>query len=250
MSRIAAQIQRLEEREPEWAIGPAEEVKPSFPEVRGLEKPPVDLLSEEDLKSQWELDENHARVSDWREILERLALDMQEQSKQPFSIRTRQISALSAFVPFVLAIMAAAVKHLPQMPMLSVWSKITWFIAFPMFLAMTGAFVGFLIGIMLDSMEAQAKRRPAASSKREGASEYGAAMAAASGVRTSVWVAVEDLEPNQRVAETVTGENGTPILLRHTLLKPSHIELLKKQNIQKIRVEAMKYPEGELALAG
>lgn len=111
--------------------------------------------------------------------------------------------------------------------------------------------MGFLIGLMLDTIEAQARYSARNKKDDRRGMAAGHPSAAPGGVKGSVWVAVEDLEPNQRVAETVVGENGTPLLLRHTLLKPAHLELLKSQNIRKIKVEVLKYPgDGDFALAG
>jgi hypothetical protein len=259
ISKIAAQIERLEAHSEEWARDPVNLV-PSPPPPDNIQDPaevpesPENgdvLLFSEDASSLWENEADHAMLEFWGETLRRLVLDMKEQSKQPFSTRTRQISALCAFVPFVFSILAAAIQHLPNMPSLSFWSKITWFITFPMFLAMTGAFVGFLIGVMLDSLEAQNRLRGVYREEEEEAPVGVASAGIAPGLKTGVWVSIEDLEPNQRVAETVVGENGTPILLRHTLLKPVHLEMLRKQEIKKVKVEAMKYPgDGDLALAG
>jgi hypothetical protein len=183
--------------------------------------------------------------------VQRLARDMRKKSKQPFSNRTKQISVLLAFVPFVVSMLAAGLRFMPMMPAMPLWSKMTWFIAFPMFMGVTGGLVGFLIGVMLDTIDNQVSLKGESDVDSE-ASETGHSSAISSpGVKTSVWVAVDDLEPNQRVAETVLGQDGTPLLLRHTLLKPSHIDILKNQNIEKIRVEAVKYPtEGDLAIAG
>jgi hypothetical protein len=199
----------------------------------------------------WEIGSDHANLVDWRGILRKLAMDMKEKSMQPFSVRTRQISALCAFVPFVLSVLSAAIRYLPNMPSMPLWSKVTWFIAFPIFLSMTGAFIGFLIGIMLDSFESQNRNQNNSREPEDASSDWRSAQEGPRSMKSAVWVAVEDLEPNQRVAETVNGEDGTPILLRHTLLKPTHIDLLRRQNVRKVKVEVMKYTnEGDLALAG
>ncbi|MCA9423518.1 MAG: hypothetical protein KC931_03330 [Candidatus Omnitrophica bacterium] len=175
---------------------------------------------------------------------------MARKSKDPFSGRTRQITVLCAFVPFVCSILGAGIRFMPQMPYLSLWQKITYFIAFPIFLAVAGAFVGFLIGVMLDTLERQVEQKELT---RMGSGESGAGSPAESPStqKMTVWIDVEDLEENQRVAETVSGEDGTPVLLRHTLLKPSHIQMLKDQNIERIKVELVKYPAGgDLVFAG
>lgn len=253
LSRIAAQIERLEANTAEWAESPPNsqpaERKPSRDHESGIfEK---SKISPDYPTSQWENGSIHANLSYWRGTLNRLVLDMKEQSRHPFSLRTLQIAALCAFVPFVLAVLSAAIRFMPQMPSMSLWSKITWFMAFPIFLSMTGAFVGFLIGLMLDTFETQMHPPHSIKTSSGEASPQRVDAPSSQVMKSAVWVAVEDLEPNQRVAETVIGENGTPILLRHTLLKPNHLELLKKQNIRKVKVEVMKYSsEGDLALVG
>lgn len=251
LSRIAAQIERLEANTAEWAVEPpvnqGEGGSAKADHDSGIfEKSKISL---ENRAPQWENGSNHANLFYWRGILKRLALDMKEQSRHPFSLRTLQIAALCAFVPFVLSVLSAAIRYMPHMPSMPLWSKVTWFIAFPIFLSMTGAFVGFLIGLMLDTFESQI--HPTHNNKNTSGqvSSFHTDSPTNQLLKSAVWVAVEDLEPNQRVAETVIGENGTPILLRHTLLKPSHLELLKNQNIKKVKVEVMKYSnEGDLAL--
>jgi hypothetical protein len=257
INRIAAQIDRLESNTSEWAVDP-----PGLGMV-GLETvddtgpiPPLGLAAQTgDSKVEssllWEKGPDHAIVVDWRGILRKLAVDMKEKSIQPFSVRTRQISALCAFVPFVLSVLSAAIRYLPNMPSMALWSKVTWFIAFPIFLSMTGAFIGFLIGIMLDSIESQNRNQSHHRESDESSDDWRTVTEGPRSMKSAVWVAIEDLEPNQRVAETVMGEDGTPILLRHTLLKSTHIELLRRQNVRKVKVEVMKYAnEGDLALAG
>lgn len=257
ISRIAAQINRLESNTSEWAVDPPELG------MKGLETtldsrplPPLGFFpkvggTEAESSLLWEKGADHATLIDWRGILGKLAVDMKEKSMQPFSVRTRQISALCAFVPFVLSVLSAAIRYLPNMPSMALWSKVTWFIAFPIFLSMTGAFIGFLIGVMLDSLESQNRNQSNNRSAEDNMSDWRASAEGQRSVKSAVWVAVEDLEPNQRVAETVMGEDGTPILLRHTLLKPTHIDLLRRQNVKKVKVEVMKYAnEGDLALAG
>jgi len=257
ITRIEAQINRLESNTSEWAADP-----PAIG-VIGLEStdeaipiPPLGLAvepDESDMESSllWEKGSNHANLVDWRGILRKLAVDMKEKSMQPFSIRTRQISALCAFVPFFLSVVSAAIRYLPNMPSMPLWSKVAWFIAFPIFLSMTGALIGFLIGIMLDAFETQNRNQRNTRESEEPVEDWRVSAEGPRSIKSSVWVAVEDLEPNQRVAETVMGEDGTPILLRHTLLKPTHIELLRRQNVRKVKVEVIKYSnEGDLALAG
>jgi K+-sensing histidine kinase KdpD len=261
LSRIAAQIERLESTTSDWAKDtlPEEEIRvsqtqaihaprQSVPDVTGK----VDRYLEKKEPFLWENRFDHANLISLREITKRLAVEMKERAMQPLSARTRQISALCAFIPFVLSVLSAAIRFMPNMPSLSFWSKITWFIAFPIFLSMTGSFVGFLIGIMLDSFESQVKSQSQHRSEDYDLSPARNTLAGGSQTaKAAVWVAVEDLEPNQRVAETVLGDDGTPILLRHTLMKPNHLDLLKKQNIKKIKVEVVKYSnEGEMALAG
>ncbi|NUN95704.1 MAG: hypothetical protein HUU16_05995 [Candidatus Omnitrophica bacterium] len=264
LSRIAAQIERLDSRVEEWApLDPWEGLEESLPTEEGQTpfEDPRDIRDIDErhpgegpdggVTFQWENDLTRAILPFRGGSFGRLVQEMRGTSKEPFSHRTKQISVLCAFVPFFISVMAAAIRHLPYMPSMSVWAKITWFLAFPMFLAVTGAFVGFLIGIMLDTVEAQAKQ--AAASRRNEVTRLEPTFQTVSpgGMKSAVWVAVEDLEPNQRVAETVLGEDGTPLLLRHTLLKPSHLEMLRKTNVQKVKVEAVKYPtEGDLALAG
>jgi sensor histidine kinase regulating citrate/malate metabolism len=139
---------------------------------------------------------------------------------------------------------------MPQMPYLSLWEKITFFIAFPIFLAVAGAFVGFLIGVMLDTLERQIEQKEMTRSETL-QSRDSERLEIANTQKMSVWVEVGDLEENQRVAETVTGEDGTPILLRHTLLKPSHIQMLKDQNVDRIKIDLVKHPvSADLAFAG
>ncbi len=257
ISRIAAQINRLESTTADWAVDP-----PGLG-MKGIETtavsdviPPLGLFpksvgSEMEPSLLWEKGADHATLKDWRGILRKLAVDMKDKSMQPFSVRTRQISALCAFVPFVLSVLSAAIRYLPNMPSMPLWSKVTWFIAFPIFLSMTGAFIGFLIGVMLDSLESQNRSQSSIRNSEEYVNDWRASAEGQRTMKSAVWVAVEDLEPNQRVAETVMGEDGTPILLRHTLLKPTHIDLLRRQNVKKVKVEVMKYAnEGDLALAG
>lgn len=257
ISKIAAQISRLESTASEWAVDPPglgmgqlDNGVPSGPlPPLGLKTQPEEYKMEPSLL--WENGPDRAILVDWRGILKKLAVDMKEKSMQPFSVRTRQISALCAFVPFVLSVLSAAIRYLPNMPSMPLWSKVTWFIAFPIFLSMTGAFIGFLIGVMLDSFESQNRNHRDNRDSGDGLSDWRSASEGTRSVKSAVWVAVEDLEPNQRVAETVMGEDGTPLLLRHTLLKPTHIELLRRQNVKKVKVEVMKYAnEGDLALAG
>jgi len=256
LSRIAAQMERMDSNQEEWAPALEAEPTPSSDqaeieetaeiETASAETSPVDAEEE---REGWENLSDRANL----EIggrLKRLARQMRANSKHPFSIRTKQISALLAFTPFVFSILVAVVRFMPVMPTMQLWSKVTWFIAFPIFLGTTGAFIGFLIGVLLDTLEAQAatagvegNRKTARISRPPGDSEMG--------IKSSVWVRVEDLEPDQRVAETVAGTDGTPILLRNTLLRRSHIDILKNQRIEKVRVEVMKYPpEGDLAMAG
>lgn len=257
ISRIAAQINRLEATTSEWAVDPSEmgmiglentdETGPIPP--LGLASPPDESEMESSLL--WEKGADHANLVDWRGTLRKLAVDMKEKSMQPFSVRTRQISALCAFVPFVLSVLSAAIRYLPIMPSMPLWSKVAWFIAFPIFLSMTGALIGFLIGIMLDSIETQNRNQRNTKDSEETVEDWRVSVEGPRSIKSAVWVAVEDLEPNQRVAETVMGEDGTPILLRHTLLRSTHIDLLRRQNVRKVKVEVMKYTnEGDLALAG
>lgn len=264
LSRIAAQIERLDSRVEEWGASPeGEELDPRAPgEDRFTTSDEYDDAqvgsgggaegeNPEAVTFQWENDLARAILPMRGGSLGRLVQEMREKSKEPFSHRTKQISVLCAFVPFFVSVMAAGIRHLPYMPSMSVWSKITWFLAFPMFMAVTGAFVGFLIGIMLDTLETQARQAAAARRNEVTRLEPTVPAVTPGGMKSSVWVAVEDLEPNQRVVETVLGEDGTPLLLRHTLLKPSHLEMLRKTHVQKVKVEAVKYPtEGDLALAG
>ncbi len=257
ISRIAAQLDRLESTSSIWAVDPPELGMGGLEATRESEPiPPLGLVSQPEESSMessllWENGADHATLTDWRGILRKLAVDMKEKSMQPFSVRTRQISALCAFVPFVLSVLSAAIRYLPNMPSMPLWTKVTWFIAFPIFLSMTGALIGFLIGIMLDSIESQNRNQRNTRVFEDNTEEWLTSAEGSRTMKSAVWVAVEDLEPNQRVAETVLGEDGTPILLRHTLLKPTHIDLLRRQNVRKVKVEVMKYTnEGDLALAG
>ena len=257
LSRIAAQIERLEANSAEWTSDPIDlqmeplELQPDTERIPPLGIQEDMLEPEVESSLLWEKGEDHAILVDWRGILKQLAVDMREKSMQPFSIRTRQISALCAFVPFILSVLSAAIRYLPHMPSMTLWSKVTWFIAFPIFLSMTGALIGFLIGIMLDSFESQVRHGSGSHTSQDNPSDWHPPQEGPRTTKSAVWVAVEDLEPNQRVAETVMGQDGTPLLLRHTLLKPSHLELLRKQNVKKVKVEIMKYAgEGGLALAG
>jgi hypothetical protein len=148
--------------------------------------------------------------------------------------------------------MIASVRFMPNLPSMALWSKFTWFLGIPIVLAVAGSLVGFVVGVMLDTLERQSENTAAAGrSSSSSSSEPVELLTAPSGTKSSAWVSVEDLQPNQRLAETVVGPEGTPILLRHTLLKPSHIEMLREQNVAKVQIEAMTYPSGgELAVAG
>jgi len=252
LARIAAQIERLESRQAEW-IPPSIEGRSennSSPPVRRREEGRGSLPTGKcGFAFQWDWRRFLVIVRVWGDHIERLARAMRQQASPPFSLRTQQIAVLCAFVPFAISILWAGIRFIPNLPALPLWTKITWFVALPMFLAMAGALVGFLIGVLLDSLERRAVEGQRSSS--EGGSLGAGVSAGQVGTRSGVWVAVEDLEPNQRVADTVMGPDGTPILLRHTLLKPSHIEMLKKQNVAKVKIEAVKYSSnGELAMAG
>ena len=256
LARISVQMERLESRESEWAVEPAAYVTRSTSVADPFGGRESVFPKEGNRGSlfgflfgcAWERFVVILKV--WEDQIERLVWEMRQQAKQPFSIRTQQISVLCAFFPFAIAVLTAGVRFMPRMPSLPLWSKITWFVALPVFLAMAGALVGFVIGVLLDSLERQV-REQADSKAGESSEPVAMPVPPAAGVRSGVWVAVEDLEPNQRVAETVTGADGSPILLRHTLLQPTHIEMLKNQGVGKIRVEVMKYPaENDVAVAG
>ena len=253
LARISAQVERLEARESEWARDTVSSVdvrmEADEPGSRGVRREGFLVGNALEPQYRWDWRPLRANIKGWGDQIERLAQEMSQRARQPFSLRTQQISVLCAFVPFVLAVLTAGIRFMPRLPSLQLWSKITWFVALPTFLAMAGALVGFIIGVMLDSVERQAEERATSGSPGDSLASQGS-FSAGSGVKSSVWVAVDDLEPNQRVAETVVGADGTPILLRHTLLKPTHLDLLKKQNIAKVKVETVKYPsEGDLAVA-
>ncbi|MCA9415594.1 MAG: hypothetical protein KC917_04960 [Candidatus Omnitrophica bacterium] len=254
LERIAAQMERLEKTSNEWDRDLPRETRHadrSNRSERGLKVRSRSLAGQTtNAIGWWEKWVNRVRLEPWGGTFRELAEEMARKSKDPFSGRTRQITVLCAFVPFVCSILGAGIRFMPQMPYLSLWQKITYFIAFPIFLAVAGAFVGFLIGVMLDTLERQVEQKELT---RMGSGESGAGSPAESPStqKMTVWIDVEDLEENQRVAETVSGEDGTPVLLRHTLLKPSHIQMLKDQNIERIKVELVKYPAGgDLVFAG
>jgi len=254
LERIAAQMERLERNSPEWDRDAPEAKRRDrsrrreSPSTR--ERSPAFEHNTFNPLGWWEKWVNRVRLEPWGGTLGELAEEMARKSKDPFSGRTRQITELCAFVPFVCSILGPGIRFMPQMPLLTLWQKITYFIAFPIFLAVAGAFVGFLIGVMLDTLERQVEQKEL---DRLGSGEAGGEGPAESPStqKMTVWVDVDELEENQRVAETVAGEDGTPILLRHTQLKPSHIQMLKEQNIDKIKIELVKYPAGgDLAYAG
>jgi hypothetical protein len=249
LARISAQVERLEARESEWARDTASPVEVGRTGAREAFKGGFGAGKVLEPQYRWDWSPLRANIRGWGDQIERLAKEMSQRAKQPFSLRTQQISVLCAFVPFVLAVLTAGLRFIPLLPSLQLWSKITWFVALPTFLAMAGALVGFIIGVMLDSVERQSEERSGSGSARDSLASPGS-FPPGSGVKSSVWVAVDDLETDQRVAETVVGADGTPILLRHTLLKPTHLDLLKKQNVAKVKVETVKYPsEGDLAVA-
>jgi len=247
LARIAAQVERLESREADWAREPlGGELSPGrldgeaddVDSVPDTASPP---FSERAGLDRWDWRRKRGKMIRWGDSFKELAAAMNQRVRQPFSLRTQQISMLCAFLPFAVAVLSAGIRLMPRMPTLQLWSKVTWFVALPTFLAMAGALVGFLIGVMLDTLERQVEDRQSANRAVLRDSEVTSGLTPV-GVRSGVWVAVEDLEPNQRVVETVTGEDGTPILLRHTLLKPAHVEMLREQNVDRVKVEVMKYP--------
>lgn len=258
LDKIARQIDRIESHEQEWeteadrAIAasktdPRRDSNRRSPAARPEARTgPTRRIS----PIQWEKGTILVRLARWGDQLERLYREMVQQTKRPFSVRTQQISVLCAFIPFVLSIMIASVRFMPSLPSMPLWSKFTWFLGIPIVLAVSGSLVGFIVGVMLDTLERQAENT-ASAGRSSSKTEPVELPAAPSGAKSSVWVSVEDLQPNQRLFETVAGPDGTPILLRHTLLKPSHIEMLKDQNVAKVQIEAMTYPSGgELAVAG
>jgi hypothetical protein len=254
LARISAQLERMDSREQEWAFDPRPETPaaetallPSWSPNRARRE---DRRWRKENKRQWDVANFGVILNRWRQQFERLKQEMRHQSKSPFSLRTQQISVLCAFALFVMAILIAGLNFMPRLPTLSLWEKITYFIALPIFLAMAGALAGFVIGVMFDSIERQSEARNAPGNDRpsSGSDQFAHP---GQGVRGSVWVSTADLEPNQRVAETVVGGDGNPLLLKHTLLKPSHIEMLRSEGIDRVKVEVMKYPaEGEMAMAG
>lgn len=257
LDKIARQIERIESHESEWEAEAERVVSRSqlggeetrrARGVRGTADPRSRTTGEKSAL-WWESGPILDRLNRWGDPIARLCQEMVQQTKRPFSIRTQQISVLCAFVPFVLSIMIASIQFMPNLPAMPLWSKFTWFLGIPIVLAVAGSLVGFVVGVMLDTLERQADN--AAASRPSPQSEPAELITAPVGAKSSVWVAVEDLQPNQRVSETVVGPDGTPILLRHTLLKPSHIEMLKAQNVAKVQIEVMTYPSGgELAVAG
>ena len=253
LERIASQLERLEKNSRQWDSdpppAPGNDSSRGWKAAKGPRREGSTLSANNSL-IRWEKALNGVRLGLWGGTLRELAEEMARKSKDPFSGRTRQITVLCSFVPFVCSILGAGIRFMPQIPYLSLWQKITFFIAFPIFLAVAGAFVGFLIGVMLDTLERQIEQKELARSTSGEGSDRDR-IEVSNPQKMSVWVEVADLEENQRVAETVSGEDGTPILLRHTLLKPSHIQMLKDQNVDKIKIEIVKQPvTADLAFAG
>jgi len=254
MERIASQLERLERSSREWDRDVESKANDRSPGARsggGADsKKARTKFGVDNALGRWEKWVNGVRLEPWGGTLKELAEEMARKSKDPFSGRTRQITVLCAFVPFVCSILGAGLRFMPQMPFLSFWEKTTYFIAFPIFFSVAGAFVGFIIGVMLDTIERQIEQKELVGDI-EGGARGVEGRDSPSTQKMTVWIEVDDLEENQRVAETVTGEDGTPILLRHTLLKPSHIQMLKDQGVDRIKVELVKYPAGgDLAFAG
>lgn len=256
LDRIASQLDRIESRAAQWDDDPTPTRSRLETRRRGAGAASRKSAPDEgsgnpvrNVRSVWENWWDRVRLQDWDGSIRELAENMARKTKDPFSGRTRQISVLCAFAPFVCSILGAGIRFMPQMPYLSLWQKITYFIAFPIFLAVAGAFVGFLIGVMLDTLERQMEQKELVRGGDRGMGEP--SFESPNTRKLTVWIDVDDLEENQRVAETVTGPEGTPILLRHTVLKPSHIQMLKEQGIDRIRVELTTQPHGgDLAFAG
>ncbi len=254
LERIASQMERLEKSSNNWDrdsnfVGKMEGGLSARKKQQNTEKTLLKTKTNNPI-GWWEMWVNRVRLEPWGGTLRELAEEMVRKSKDPFSGRTRQITVLCAFVPFVCAILGAGIRFMPQMPYLSLWEKITFFIAFPIFFSVAGAFVGFIIGVMLDTLERQVEQKDMIG-KIKGDRLGMEGSEPPSTQKMTVWVEVDDLEENQRVAETVAGDDGTPILLRHTMLKPSHIQMLKDRNIDQVKVEMVKYPaSGDLAFAG
>lgn len=259
LERIASQLDRIESRASEWDADPAPKGRSRFSQrsrtgaraARKDDSQPSDEKNWLRSLSLWEIGWDRVKLRNWDGSIRELVENMARKTKDPFSGRTRQISVLCAFAPFVCSILGAGIRFMPQMPFLSLWQKITYFIAFPIFLAVAGAFVGFLIGVMLDTLERQMEQKEMMRAGGGGPRGEMEPYESPSTRKMTVWVDIDELEENQRVAETVAGPDGTPILLRHTLLKPSHIQMLKERGIDRIRIELVTQPSGgDLAFAG